>query len=1390
MTEVQPTVISSSEGSETQGSVNDPHYVHHSDSPTMVLVTPLLSGDNYGTWLRAITMALRAKNKLGFVDGTLTKPTSSNDLSQWERCNDLVCSWILNSVTGEIRSSILYAETAREIWLDLSERFSQSNAPQIYQLKQSISSLKQENMPVSAYFTKLKSLWNELNSLVVIQPCTCGHGKAIADQLQQDRAMEFLQGLHERYGALRSQILLMEPFPSTTRIYSLVRQEEKQQEIHSSLSPTPDAAAFITKPTNRGGQLSRKPRYHCDHCGRDGHSKDRCFKLVGYPPKKTDVLAKTPKTEDCAMVSPPSITQEQYNKLLAMLSSGSINSSVSLAGIALIAHSASTWIIDTGATNHMCHSLSLFSSYKSCPTPSFVQLPDGSNASITHIGTIHLSPTIKLENVFFIPSFKFNLLSVSQLAKTNNCLVTFSSTQCFFQDLSMKRTIGQGNVHEGLYYFQAASAMTVIKNSSIDLWHWRLGHLSYRILHNLAKNVPFISCSNNPACEICPQAKQGRLPFSSSSINTNRPFALIHCDIWGSFSQQSLNGSRYFLTIVDDFSRCTWVYLMHVKSETKTILQSFFSMVKTQFNSCIQQVRSDNGSEFLSNDMQKYFSERGIIHQRSCVGTPQQNGVVERKHRHILEVARALRFQAHLPLQFWGECVLTATYLINKMPSSLLSGKSPHEILFHSKPNYSHLRVFGSLCFARNHSIKHKFDQRGKPGIFIGYPYAQKGYKIFDIATKTIFTSRDVIFHEGIFPFRDLSKFPNSSSDVIPLPLSDDPSFDFPLAKNDAITSPIEQLDLEPPSVEQNPITPPTSPQINRPSRIRRPPSYLVDYQCAIATHEQLSSLSDSKLKGTPYPLHQYISFSNFSLAHRGFLSSICSTDEPRTFSQAVKSPLWREAMEKEIEALEKNDTWSLISLPPNKKPIGCKWVYKIKYRSDGTIERYKARLVAKGFTQIEGLDYHETFAPVAKLVTVRTLLSIASIKQWSLHQLDVNNAFLQGDLNEEVYMVLPPGFCRKGETRICKLNKSIYGLKQASRQWFAKFSSTIMQAGFSQSKSDYSLFFNHTGNSSTFVLVYVDDIIITGNNDLAINQLKQFLEKKFFIKDLGKLKYFLGIEVARSKKGIFLSQKKYTLDILKDTGLIGGRVSDFPMEQHLHLSPDDGTLLPDPTPYRRLVGRLIYLTVTRPDINYLVNILSQFMHSPRTAHMDAAHRVVRYLKGSIGKGIFLSSSSTIHLQGYCDSDWAGCPTTRRSTTGYCIFLGSNLISWKTKKQATVSRSSAEAEYRAMATLTCELQWLKYLLNDMGISHSSPITMFCDNQAALHIANNPVFHERTKHIEIDCHFVREKLQSKLIAPRYIPASHQLADVLTKPLGRDAFHGLICKLGVISIHDPT
>jgi hypothetical protein len=268
------------------------------------------------------------------------------------------------------------------------------------------------------------------------------------------------------------------------------------------------------------------------------------------------------------------------------------------------------------------------------------------------------------------------------------------------------------------------------------------------------------------------------------------------------------------------------------------------------------------------------------------------------------------------------------------------------------------------------------------------------------------------------------------------------------------------------------------------------------------------------------------------------------------------------------------------------------------------------------------------------------------------------------------------------------------------------------------------------------------------------------------------------------------VSQRKYTLDILRDTGMIGAKPCCFPMEQNHQLTSDSGTLLPDPSEYRRLIGRLIYLTITRPDITYPVQILSQFMQQPREPHMAATHRVLRYLKGSPGYGILMSRSAILQVQAYCDSDWAACPTMRRSVTGFVTFLGTSPISWRSKKQSVVSRSSAEAEYHSMANTVCELTWLQYLLQDFIVPHCQPMILHCDNQAAIHIASNPVFHERTKHIELDCHLVREKIQSGLIATRYVSTSDQRVDIFTKALGQRQFHYLLGKLGVLNLHTPS
>jgi hypothetical protein len=461
--------------------------------------------------------------------------------------------------------------------------------------------------------------------------------------------------------------------------------------------------------------------------------------------------------------------------------------------------------------------------------------------------------------------------------------------------------------------------------------------------------------------------------------------------------------------------------------------------------------------------------------------------------------------------------------------------------------------------------------------------------------------------------------------------------------------------------------------------------------------------------------------------------------------------------------------------------------VFKLKLHANGTVEIYKARLVAKGFTQTEGLDYLDTFSPVVKMTTIRILMVVAAINNWPLFQLDVNTAFLHGDLNEEVYMKPPPGLQLPHPDMVCKLQRSLYGLKQASRQWNTKLTETLIHSGFIQSKADYSLFTKNTTTGFTVVLVYVDDLVLGGTDILEINTLKTLLDDKFSIKDLGSLKYFLGFEVARSKNGISMCQRKYALDLLEDAGLLGVKPCSTPMQPHLQLHKASGTPLSDATPYRRLIGRLLYLTHTRPEIAYAVSKLSQFLSAPTNEHMLAGLHVLKYLKNNPGQGLFFDSSSSLSLKGFSDSDWGSCPDTRRSTTGFCFFIGKSLVSWKSKKQTVVSRSSSEAEYRALAQATCEGQWILYLLQDLHIPHTAPFIIYCDNQSALHIAANPVFHERTKHIEIDCHVVRDKVQAGILHLLPVSTKDQVADILTKSLHPGPFTTLQAKLGMLNIH---
>jgi hypothetical protein len=543
--------------------------------------------------------------------------------------------------------------------------------------------------------------------------------------------------------------------------------------------------------------------------------------------------------------------------------------------------------------------------------------------------------------------------------------------------------------------------------------------------------------------------------------------------------------------------------------------------------------------------------------------------------------------------------------------------------------------------------------------------------------------------------------------------------------------------------------------------------------------------------KGSRYPIANYVSTKGLSEPLKSFEHKLSSSHIPTGVHEALSDPNWSRAIQEEMEALLKNNTWNLVSLPKGKKTVGCKWVFSLKYKVDGSIERYKARLVAKGYTQTYGVDYQETFSPVAKLNTVRVLLSIAANLDWPLHQFDVKNAFLHGDLEEEVYMDVPPGYTvSSGDQTVCRLQRALYGLKQSPRAWFGRFSLAMKKYGFQQSNSDHTLFLKHNKGRVTALIIYVDDMIITGNDTEEISKIQRQLGTEFEMKNLGGLKYFLGIEVARSNEGIFISQRKYVLDLLSEVGMLDCKPVDTPTIQNHKFGENNDSVPTNKEQYQRLVGKLIYLSHTRPDIAYAVNVLSQYMQNPSEAHMDAVIRIIRYLKYAPSRGLMFYKNNHLNVEGYTDADWAGSLSDRRSTSGYFTFVGGNLVTWRSKKQKVVALSSAEAEFRGMSKGLCELLWLKRLLTEIGFEPKTEMKLFCDNKAAIEISHNPVQHDRTKHIEVDRHFIKQNLEGKIIKFPFVRSEDQLADMLTKAVSSKVFHSSLDKLGIRNIYLPT
>jgi hypothetical protein len=726
--------------------------------------------------------------------------------------------------------------------------------------------------------------------------------------------------------------------------------------------------------------------------------------------------------------------------------------------------SAETWLTDSGASDHISASSTNLSPQVPYHGQEQVSVGNGQQVPIQTIGNSQLHTKFQkfqLRNVLHVPRIASNLLSVHKLCLHNNCSCHFDANQLLIQDLPTGKVLYKGLSKNGVYpihsstFFNSAQNKTACVAQSVSpqkwqLWHSRLGHPSNKVLSSMFPSLQCNASLTNSVkthCIHCLAGKMHQLPFPVSNKSVSSPFALIHANLWGPAPIMSYTGFRYYLVLVDELTKFTWTYLLKHKSDTFKVFTQFQAMINTQFSLPIKILCTDCGGEFTSTDFNQFCANNGILHQLSCPHTPQQNGVAERKHRHLIQCALALLSESKLPISYWSYAVSTATHLVNRLPTPNLKQKTPWELLFHIPPDISYLKSFGCQCFPLlTPYTAHKLHPKTIPCVFLGYPSNTKGYLCLDPITKRVYTSRHVLFNETIFP--GLMHKLDTSASTASVPISSNTWINTLLSlhtcSHNMTVNPCLSSELCPVSIGLSqpssdsviPAPNPTQISIPTPYSISLPNSPTI---LSLPTDTAPIPVSPIESNPTPSPSTNslppvptvtpapsttaapapLVSHSMQTRSKSGIfkpkVSYTAQVDssltEPTSYTAASKHPQWCTAMTEEFQALQKQGTWTLVPPPPSKNIVGCKWVYKLKYNSDGTLARHKARLVAKGFHQQHGVDFDETFSPVVKALTVRLILSLAVSLNWSLRQLDVKNAFLHGTLKEEVYMTQPQGY-------------------------------------------------------------------------------------------------------------------------------------------------------------------------------------------------------------------------------------------------------------------------------------------------------------------------------------------------------------------------------------------
>ena len=1118
--------------------------------------------------------------------------------------------------------------------------------------------------------------------------------------------------------------------------------------------------------------------------------------------------------------------------------------------------SHTSWNADTGASAHMTFNRHWMRNMMPHRTP--IRLADGSVVYSEGIGSIRFNPVLdgkemaplEFTNVLYVPSLSSNLLSVLYLTMHRHFHVSINKDTLSF--IRNSQTLFQAKVTHSNSAFLLGETIPVEESASLsssttlpldwDLWHRRLCHhhlagVKKLLSGNLVKGFRLDSQAEpDPVCEACKAGKMHADPFPSSPSRASAPLQLVHTDLHGPVKVPTTQGYRYWVTFIDDHSRFRAVYLLKKKSETFGAFKQFKAWSENTTGQKLGTLRDDKGGEYMSKQFDAFCIEHGIQRQHTARNRPQQNGVAERANRAMEEGVISMLYESGLPASFWGEALASFIHVSNRFATSALSDSTPHEAFLGKKPDLSRLRVWGCTAYVLIQRDKRPLGSLGahmEKCVFIGYPDGYKAWKFYNPVTKKVVISERADFDERFFMYQKLStpqiSVPRLESllETPSIPTHLPEMLDDPLDDSDGSQVPVHggggpiASDLPPvrpqsppstpfhsfaPSIHSSPSHPSTASLPSAPPSTEPPSPPPIAPTCPQRSrrpreewmHEQWTVPLRYRQPREPTPAVPSSDEEDDSDDPIDLLGAAsASTPEPTSYRQSQSRPdasQWHTACQEEMKAHKVNGTWQIVKLPPGKHAIGSRWFMKVKYNADGSLDRYKARLVAKGYSQRPGFDFKETFAPTVRYSTIRIILALAALEDLELCSVDISHAYLNGELEEEIYMQQPEGFEVGGPDHVCKLHKSLYGLKQAGRVWNKTLHSVLASMGFKRVQSDHGLYIYLRDGVRILMPVFVDDITLAGKDGAKIDSIIQELSQHFKLRDLGPTTQLLGMEIHRdrSKHLLSLSQSQHITNLLQEHGLQDSKPVSTPLNPGSRLStsmsPQNASEAAEmwQYPYISLVGSLMYLAVTtRPDIAYAAGVLARFNSNPGLPHWQAAKHVLRYLKGTIDlKLTYQPSNSSQLFITYSDADHGGNPDNGKSTGGYVVKIGSGAVSWSSKLQPLVALSTTEAEHVSAVEAGKEILWLRQFMGELGYRPSGPSVLWMDNQSAIAVSKNPEHHGKMKHLSLRLFWLRDAVEEGLIAPRFVSTQEMAADIFTKALDRFKVQKCTGMLGLI------